>query len=221
MHLLKKYRSQLIVGSIFILPVVFYVLLSIGKHNFNRLPYYTKNQTVTDIKYAEELTRFEGLNQDGEEFISENRGKITLWNLVRTDDYLLTPAVLANLQFLQDSFKDQKEVQFKSLVVQNTTSEQVRDFIKALNINTRNWQVLFKDSLTVNRFVQNELGISYKVLPDSLHQVIPSVQVVLTDQNLHIRGYFDGATHKEVKGELLDAIDMLIREQYITYKDKK
>lgn len=222
MGFLKKYRSKLIVGSVFMLPLLFYVLLSLGKHNYTRLSYYGTEQKKVKPEEAYTLNQGSFRNSFGDTVsIAANAGKITMWHLIRTDDYLVTPAIIANLQFLQDRFKDRKEVQFAGLIVQNTSAEQVSDFCKTLDIDTQNWQILWADSLKSNDFARLKLSLRYKTLPDSLKQVVPNAQVVLVDQNLHIRGYFDGGVHKEVKGELLDAVDMLIREQYVSYKKKK
>jgi hypothetical protein len=125
------------------------------------------------------------------------------------------------MQFLQDKFSDRKEVYFNSLIINEVNSDEISNFVKTLNIKTDNWNLLSGNSTQVKDFIQNDLGISLRLLPDSLQQVVPTQYVTLTDSNGHIRGYFDGATHKEVKGELLDAIDMLIREQYVKYKDSK
>ena len=222
MNFFKKYRSKLIVGSVFVLPLLFYVLLSLGKHNYTRLSYYGMNQEKVKPEEAFTLDKDFFFNSfEDSVSIANNSGKITLWHLIRTDDYLLTPAIIANLQFLQDRFKDRKEVQFSGLIVQNTSANEVSEFCKTLNIDPKNWQILWADSMKTNDFAQHKLSLRYKSLPDSLRQLVPNAQVVLVDQNLHIRGYFDGAVHKEVSGELLDAVDMLIREEYVSYKKKK
>jgi protein SCO1/2 len=218
---IKKFRSQLIVGSVFLFPILFYVLLSIGKHGYTRLAYYGPNQAQMKMEQAYELDSGSFVNQNADTlFIKDNRHKISVWSLINTNDYLLTPSVIANLQFLQDRFKDRSELQFFSLVSNEVSDGDIQAFIQKLNIETHNWQVLHADSVRINQFAQNQLFLKYKQLPDSLNQVVPTVQLVLVDQNLRIRGYFDGATHKEVKEELLDAIDMLIREQFVIYKDK-
>ena len=222
MNFFKNNKSKLIVGTIFIFPVLFYVLLSIGKHSYTRLSYYNKEQKVVDIKEAIVLDNAYFLNQNNDSIaIEKNRGKITIWGVLNTHDFLITPAIIANLQFLQERFKDRSELQFFSLIANSTNEEEIQEFVQTLNIDTHNWQILYSDSLSNNSFAQNRLFIKYKTLPDSLSQVVPSSDLVLVDQNLHIRGYFQGAVHKEVKEQLLDAIDMLIREQYVVYKKKR
>lgn len=219
---MKKYRSRIIVGSVFLLPAFFYILLSLGKHQYKKLEYYGKDaQTISPDK-APQLDNQFFINQKSDTVqVKDFQGKITLWHLINTRDYLLTPAVIANLQYLQDRFSDSNNIQFVSLVHNETHAKDIQDFIKLLAIQTDNWQILYSDSIKNNNFAQEKLYFTYKNLPDSLNTVVPSVQVVLTDQNLHIRGYFDGSVHKETKGELLDAIDMLIREPYVIYKKKK
>lgn len=217
----RKYKSQLLVGSVFLFPILFYFLLSIGKHGYTRLAYYGPHQAQMKMEQAYVLDSGSFVNQNADTILIQNNlHKITVWSLIHTHDYLLTPSVIANLQFLQDRFKDRSELQFFSLVSNEVSDGDIKEFIQKLNIDTHNWQVLHSDSVRVNQFAQNQLFLKYKQLPDSLNQVVPTVQLVLVDQNLRIRGYFDGATHKEVKEELLDAIDMLIREQYVIYKDK-
>ena len=221
MEFFKKNRSKLIVGSVFLFPVLFYFLLSIGKHSYTRLSYYAENQIETSIDLAPKLETGFFINQNNDSvFVKENIGKITIWNVLNTQDYLLTPSVIANMQFIQERFKDRNELQFFSLISNHSTQQELQDFISKLNIKTDNWQLIVSDSASNNNFAKNKLYLNYKKLPDSLNQVVPSVQVVLVDQNLRIRGYFDGAIHKEIKEKLVDAIDMLIREQFVIYKEK-
>ena len=63
MNLFKKYRSPLIVSSIFLFPVLFYFLLSIGKHGYTRLSYYTTNQTPVAMELAPKIEQGRFVNQ--------------------------------------------------------------------------------------------------------------------------------------------------------------
>lgn len=218
----NKYRSKFIVGFVFILPALFYLVLNFGNHRYDRLSYYNQNQTTTNLKEAYSLDDFSLLDTDSKGFNKDIlNGKIVLWNAIHTNDYLLTPAIIANLQFIQDRFKDRTDIQIISLVTNNSNKIQVSDYSKTLNINQHNWQIIQGDSTNIHRFFEQKLFINFKELPDSLAQVVTSNEIILMDKNRHVRGYFDGGIHKEVKGKLVDAIDMLAREEFIVYRDKE
>jgi len=219
----RKYWSRLAVGVIFIIPAIFYLVLSFGNHRYTRLPYYAQEQiTSTNLENAYFLDNVSLLQSDSSSFNrAELDEKIILWNAIHTHDYILSPAIIANLQFIQDRFNDRKDILIISLVTNNSDHTQIADYAKTLNIDQYNWRILHSDSTNIRRFLEEQLFINYKKLPDSLSQVVPSNEIILMDKNAHIRGYFDGGIHKEIKGKLVDAIDMLAREEFVVYRENK
>jgi len=219
----RKYWSKLAVAIIFIIPALFYLVLSFGNHRYTRLPYYAAQKTASnDLKNAYSLTDF-SLIQSGVTQLNANvvDEKIVLWNAIHTNDYILSPAIIANLQFIQDRFQDRKDIRIISLVTNKSNKTQVTNYANTLNIDQHNWLVLHSDSTKIRRFLEDKLFVNYKELPDSLSHVVPSNEIILMDKNQHIRGYFDGGIHKEIKGKLVDAIDMLAREEFVVYRENE
>jgi hypothetical protein len=81
--------------------------------------------------------------------------------------------------------------------------------------NTHNWEFLSANQIQIDSFIYQKLYV--KNMETSK---IPT-DIVLIDFKGRIRGYFDGTTHKTVKQDVIDAIDILLKEVYVPLKEDR
>ncbi len=224
----SKYKKILFLSLILLLPSMFYLLLYSGKHNYQKLLYYgpktaIKTQAGKFDTIYHTIPNFKFINQDGK--IVSN--KTLAGNNYIADFFFATcpticPKMATNMVYLQDKFKNRKNLRFLSITV-NPTHDNVavlKKYAKKIHANTNNWDFVTgkKDAIYNVAFK----GFFVNVMKDSIAPggFLHSSMLILVDKTGHIRGYFDGTVYKETKEKLSDAIDILFKEEIVPLKGK-
>ncbi|MDP3353521.1 MAG: SCO family protein [Flavobacteriaceae bacterium] len=218
MKLFKK--NNLIVLAIIALPSLFYVGLTTGDHQYKRLPIYGKNQEIIKVKKSTKefysLSNFKFTNQNKEYFTSENlKDKVTIIGFFNEEDENLSPAILTNIKYLQQKFDNDKNVQFLVISTTEIDSNQLKEMADKVTQNTTNWHFVSTNQTETTNFINNKLFIK------NVDAAQIPTDLVLIDFRGRIRNYFDGTVHKTVKQDVIDAIDILLKELYVPLKEDR
>jgi len=225
----SKYKKIGFLLAILILPSVFYLTLYSGEHNYQRLPYIGPSEAILnedgtyDTLYHK-IPYFELINQDGKKVTRDDLlGSIYVADFFFVTCPTICPKMTTNLSYLQNKFNDTKNLKFISITV-NPEHDNVailKEHAEKVHANLENWEFLTggKDSiysLAFNGFFVNAAKDS--IAPGGF---LHSQFLILVDKKGHVRGYFDGTIHKVVKEELIDAIDILYKEEVVPKKGDK
>lgn len=215
--------------AILLLPSIFYLLLYSGKHNFHRLEFIGPKEAVLndDGKYDtiyHQIPYFEFINQDGNKITRDD----LLGHVYITDFFFATcpticPKMTTNMSYLQDKFKDNKNLRFLSITVnpEHDSVSVLKEYTKKVHADTKSWDFVTGNKDSIYDIAFNGFFVSTQRDSIAPGGFLHSGMLILVDKNAHIRGYFDGTTHKEIKEKLIDAIDILYKEDVVPLKGKK
>jgi len=222
----SKYTKVVILAIILLLPAAFYLTMQSGDHHYTKLPYIGNHTPVLnddggyDTIYHQ-IPYFEFTNQDGNKVTRDD----LLGNVYITDFFFATcpticPRMAGNMKYLQDKFKDKKDLRFISITVnpEHDTVEVLRDYADMVHANTKNWTFLTGDKDKIYDLALNGFFASVgedEVAPGGF---LHTQYFVLVDKKGHIRGLFDGTVYSEMKKDLTDALDILYREEVVPLK---
>jgi protein SCO1 len=225
----SKLKKIFFLSAILLLPSFFYLILSTGKHNFNRLPYYGPKEAVEneagkfDTIYHK-IPHFEFTNQDGEKVSSDD----LLGNIYIADFFFVTcpticPKMATNMGYIQKKFSDKKDLKFISMTVnpEHDNVEVLKEYSEKVHADTESWSFLTGDKDKIYDVAFK--GFFVSTMRDSIAPggFLHSQMLILVDRKGHIRGYFDGTVYSEMKKELTDAIDILYKEDVVPLKGSK
>lgn len=218
MKLIK--RNNWVVLAIIALPSLFYIGLKTGSHNYNRLPIYGENKEIIKVKRTTKefytVTNFSFLNQNNEVFTEDDIiNKLTVIGFFNIDDHEESPEILTNLKYLHQKFEGTKNVQFVAISTTEINQNQLKKLADKVSKNTDNWQFVSANQSEIEAFFYNKLYVEKPISTK-----IPT-DIVLIDFKGRIRGYFDGTIHKTVKQDVIDAIDILLKEVYVPLKEDR
>jgi len=214
---------------ILLLPALIYLLLSTGKHNFNRLQYYGPREAVLNEegKYDtiyHKIPYFEFINQDGQKVSSDD----LLGNIYVADFFFVTcpticPKMATNMGYIQNKFSDKKDLKFISMTVnpEQDSVSVLKEYAQKVHADTKSWSFLTGDKEKIYAVAFN--GFFVSTMRDSIAPggFLHSQMLILIDRKGHIRGYFDGTIYSEMKKDLTDAIDILYKEDVVPLKGSK
>ena len=225
----SKLKKIVVLSSILLMPSLFYLMLYTGKHNYQRLQYYGYKKAILNEKGNYDTTYhtipyFEFVNQDGKKITRDDLlGKVYVADFFFVTCPTICPKMTTNMVYIQDKFKDRKDLRFLSITV-NPEADSVpvlKEYAKKVHASTTNWDFVTgnKDEIYDVAFK----GFFVSVSKDSIAEggFLHSKLLILVDKKGHIRGYFDGTTYSEMKKDLTDAIDILYREEVVPLKEKK
>lgn len=223
---IKKY---IILFAILILPGAVYLLLWTGEHNFQKLPYIGPKEAILNSEgnydtIYHQIPYFEFINQDGKKVTRDD----LLGNVYVADFFFVTcpticPKMTTNMKYVQDNFKDRKDLRFVSITVnpEHDTVEVLREYADMVHANTETWDFLTGKKEDIYDVALNGFFVSAQKDEVAPGGFLHSQFLVLVDKKGHIRGIFDGTIHKEIKENLSDAIDILYREEVAPLKGEK
>jgi protein SCO1/2 len=225
----SKTKKIIILLAILLLPSIFYVLLSTGKHNYKRLPYIGPKEAVlnTEGKYDtlyHKIPYFEFTNQDGNKVSSND----LLGNIYVADFFFATcpticPKMTTNMSYIQNKFKEKSDLKFISITVnpKNDTPKVLKEYAQKVHANTESWNFLTGDKEKIYDIAFNGFFVSTMKASIAPGGFLHSQMLILVDRKGHIRGYFDGTIYSEMKKDLTDAIDILYKEDVVPLKGTK
>ncbi|MCB0409020.1 MAG: SCO family protein [Flavobacteriales bacterium] len=226
---MKKFKKVIYLFAILLLPSIMYFLLYTGEHHYKKLPYIGPKKAIQNEngKYDtiyHQIPYFEFTNQDG--------GKITrddmLGHIYVVDFFFVTcpticPKMTTNMAYIQNKFKDRKDLRFLSITVnpEYDTEAVLAEHAKKVHADTKTWDFLTGEKDKIYDVAFNGFFVSAQRDSIAPGGFLHSGMLILLDKNAHIRGYFDGTTHKVIKEQLTDAIDILYKEDYLALKGKE
>lgn len=225
----SKTSKILILTAILLLPALIYLLLSTGKHNFTKLPYYGPKEAVLnetgkyDTTYHK-IPYFEFINQDGNTVSSND----LLGNIYVADFFFVTcpticPKMTTNMAYIQKKFGEKKDLKFISITVnpEHDDIDVLKEYAQKVHADTKSWSFLTGNKDKIYDIAFN--GFFVSTMRDSIAPggFLHSQMLILVDRKGHVRGYFDGTVYSEMKKDLTDAIDILYKEDVVPLKGKK
>ena len=222
----SKHTKVIILSLILLLPAAFYLTMQSGDHHYTKLPYIGPKEAIQnesgeyDTIYHK-IPYFELINQDG---IKVTRDDL-LGNVYITDFFFATcpticPKMAGNMKYLQDKFKDKKDLRFISITVnpEHDTVEVLKNYAEMVHADTESWTFLTGDKDKIYDLALTGFFASVgedEVAPGGF---LHTQYFVLVDKKGHIRGLFDGTVYSEMKKDLTDALDILYREEVVPLK---
>lgn len=229
MNKLPLYKKVIVLGAILLLPSFFYFFLYSGEYHYKRLPILGPKEVIVnendkiDTLYHT-IPSFKLINQKNETITEQD----LLGNIVVADFFFATcpsicPKMTTNLKFIQDKFKERKDFKIVSFTVnpEHDTVEVLADYAKKVHADESNWSFVTGPKEDIYDLAFN--GFFVSASRDSLAPggFLHSGMIILLDKKGRIRGYFDGTVHKTIKEDLVDAIDILYKEEFVALKEKR
>ena len=225
----SKTSKLIILTVILLLPASIYLLLSTGKHNFNRLPYYGPREAILNEegKYDtlyHKIPYFEFINQDGEKISSDD----LLGNIYIADFFFVTcpticPKMTTNMSYIQKKFHEKKDLKFISITVnpEHDGVPVLKSYAEKVHADTKSWNFLTGDKEKIYDIAFNGFFVSTMRASIAPGGFLHSQMLILVDREGHVRGYFDGTVYSEMKKDLTDAIDILYKEDVVPLRGIK
>jgi len=216
----SRLRKIAIVLSIILLPIVFFLVLSKGKYHYKHLDYFGPKEVNAsgDTTYFT-VPDFKLINQNGETITQKSfEGKIYVANFFFATCPTICPKMTDQVKFVQDEFKDNKDVLFISHTV-----DPDRDSLPALKMfaekhgaDLSKWFFVTgnRDSIYTLAFKGYMVGAGEDAA--SAGGFMHDQHLLLVDKKKRRRGIYDSLDPKEIQ-RLKDEIKVLLYE----YKEKK
>lgn len=223
--MLKKLTILLLILTF---PSVLYVVLTVGKTNFIRLPHFGAYTLASNGKDTifHAIPPFSFINQEGERITDKTfNGKIYVASYFYADCNSITcQKVTTELLRVQEKFMyTSQTVQILSHTMQpeKDSVPQLKKYFNMVHADAKMWNFVTGDknqlySLAKNDYLLNST-IPNKPANDS---IIHNERVVLIDKEKHIRGFYDATDIKQINN-LLDDIKVLTAEYFIKENEKK
>ena len=215
MNTLKKI---LVVGSILLLPCIFFLVLIRGDNNYNRLEIFGPREAAPAASGVDTLyhtiSDFSLIDQFGTEITrSRFNGKIVVSDFFFATCQTICPEMSSQLKRVQRKFMDDDDVLILSHSVNpaRDTVEALLAYSKKYNAVSGKWHFVTGDKKTIYNLARNSYFITAMEGDGGPEDFIHSEQFVLLDKEGRIRGYYDGTDAYEVN-RLMDEIVVLKRE---------
>ncbi|RMG83513.1 MAG: SCO family protein [Bacteroidetes bacterium] len=222
----RDWKKPLIFLLIFILPPLFYLLLSTGKHNLKEdLPYYgpkepvervVEGKKVIDTLYHE-IKDFAFVNQYGDTITKDSvKGKILVVDYIFTTCQSICPKMSTQMGMLNHKIKDFDDVIILSHTVdpEHDTPEVLLEYAKGYGAKRGKWYFLTGNKKDLYRIARESYFITAMEGDGGPEDFIHSEKFVLIDKNGHIRGFYDGTNPQEVD-KLKDDIKLLRSQEFV------
>lgn len=162
--------------------------------------------------------KFEFTNQNGEEIsLDDVKGKVFVAEYFFTTCPTICPIMNEEMKRVQERFKNNPDVKILSFTVdpENDTVEAMKVYAEEHNAIDGQWHFLTGDKEELYRVARQSFFVlkpaEAKNLGDAGSDFIHTNNFVLVDQNLRLRGYYDGTNSEEVES-LMEDIELLLKE---------
>ncbi len=221
----NKVKKGAILIAILILPTVAFFILHSGTNNFKKLPFYGPKKVVEgslDTIYHS-IPNFQFTNHLGELINQDDyRGKIYVADFFFTICPTICPKMSTHMLELQKHFYDRADFKLLSHTVdpENDSVEVLYEYSKRVYAQDSVWNFVTGSKEDIYRVAFE--GYFANAMEDELAPggFLHSSNLFLIDREGRIRGIFDGTSTREVES-LMDAIQILLREEYVSMKNKK
>ncbi len=222
-------KKILIIGSILILPAVFYLVLISGRHRVHSLDIYGPKETIVDT--ATSLTDtlyhtigpFRLISHTGDTVTETlTRGKIYVADFFFATCRSICPKMTAQLMRVQDKFARNPDILILSHTVDpvNDTPENLRQYAARHRALKNKWFFLTGDKKEIYELARKRYFLPVEDGDGGEHDFIHSEKFVLVDPQGRIRGYYNGTDRQEVD-RLMDEIKVLLFEMKAQKKADK
>ncbi|MGE0562129.1 MAG: SCO family protein [Flavobacteriales bacterium] len=224
-----RVKKIIFLSLILLMPSIAYLFLYTGKHNFHRLEYIGPKEAVLndegkyDTNYHQ-IPYFEFINQDGKKVTRNDLlGHVYIADFFFATCPSICPKMTTNMSYIQNKFKDNKNLRYLSITVnpEHDSVSVLKEYADKVHADTKSWDFVTGNKDSIYEIAFNGFFVSAQRDSIAPGGFLHSGMLILVDKNAHIRGYFDGTTHKEVKEQLIDAIDILYKEDVVPLKGKK
>jgi len=210
---MKIQRKHIVLGVLFLLPLVVYMFFASGVNNFAKLDIVSEN--VLGTKFYKPLRKDSLVNFER---------KITVLSFLG-DDVETKKAYAFNLkEKIYDRFKEFTDLQFVSLVTSPQQNE-IEDFIESVNYtsDTDKWMFVEVNPEEI-RALFNSLQTNLEL--DKLNS---TSQVFIIDKDLNLRGRaedddgsvrygYDMSSVAELSKEMVDDVKVILAEYRLALK---
>lgn len=219
----KKYQKVVILISILLLPSLFYLFLHTGVNNFKRLPIIgPKEVSAQGDTIYHSIPDYSFVNQNGKTVNQEYyKGNIYVADFFFATCPTICPQMATHMLELQKHFYDRHDFKLLSHTVnpEQDTVEALRAYADKVHAKDSVWNFVTgeKDKIydiAFSGYFAN--AMKDEVAPGGF---LHSSNLFLIDKKGRIRGIFDGTSTSELN-DLMDAIEILYREEYAPLKEK-
>lgn len=213
----KTTRNLVVVLVILVLPSVFYLFLTRGKNNYTSIEIYGPRdfdpETGDTIYHS--IPEFSFQNFDSSEVSLETfKNKFFVTDFFFATCPTICPKMNSNLGKVQFEFKDDDDVLILSHTV-NPDADSLpvlHAYAKEYGAKPGKWFMVTGYKPEIYYQARKGYFISATEGDAGPNDFVHSEMLVLVDKNSHIRGYYDGTNHNEVK-RLIDDIKLLKFEE--------
>ena len=201
-------------------PSVLYVVLTTGKHNFVRLPYYGEKILADNGKDTiyHTIPSFEFVNQHGDTISDKTYdGKIYVATYFFTTCKTICPKMTAELLRVQAKFSHTNGlIQILSHTVnpENDSVPVLKAYSQMVHADDKMWNFVTGDKKQLYGLARNGYLLNALEGDGGADDFIHSELFILVDKQKHIRGIYDGTSITEVS-KLIDGIKVLMAEYII------
>ena len=172
--------------------------LSLGYDYLERignLPVYGPKEEMDGVVVDFTVPEYRLVAQDGGVFSSNAiRGTVTVTNFFFTSCPSICPKMMRNLQSVHELYRNDPQVAFVSMTVdpERDTPERLEHYAEMLNANTKSWRFLTGEKKEIYRLARNSFFVTASAGDGGNLDFIHSENLVLTDRQGRIRGYYNG-----------------------------
>lgn len=197
------------------LTLFLFILLGLFSCKSETLPYLGMESIDEEgTKVRHQVQPFQFINQDSV-LITETylKGKITVVDFFFSTCPTICPIMTNNMVVVQQQWQHNEQIQFLSHTVdpETDTPARLKTYAKRKEANTANWQFV-----TGEKSKLYEAGVHSYLVSTSEDVLAPggflhSELFVLVDEDLHLRGVYDGTKDEEIE-KLNQDIKILLNE---------
>jgi len=220
----KTIRKGIILIAILILPTIAFFILHSGTNNFKKLPYYGPKKLAegTSDTIYHSIPPFEFTNQLGQKITQEDYlGKIYVADFFFATCPTICPKMSTHMLELQKHFYDRPEFKLLSHTVnpEHDSVEVLFEYARKVHARDSVWDFVTGKKEDIYKIAFE--GYFANAMEDEVAPggFLHSSNLFLIDKKGRIRGIFDGTSTREVES-LMDAIQILLREEYVPLKTK-
>lgn len=218
-------KSKIIILVLLLsLPSIFYVVLTTGKHDFVRLPYYGPHEIAENGKDTiyHSIPAFKFVNQNGDTVTDK-----TFDDKIYVADYFfatcntICPQMAVQLLRIQEKFaytKEQVKILSHTVNPENDSVPVLNAYANMVHADTSMWTFVTGDKKELYDIARKGYLLNALQGDGGPNDFIHSEIFVLIDKQKHIRGIYDGTKIGDVN-KLIDDIKILMAEYII--KEKK
>lgn len=202
------------------LPSIFYVVLTTGKHNFVRLPYFGENKIAENGKDTiyHRIPSFKFVSQNGDTITDKTfDGKIYVADYFFTTCNTICPQMATQLLRIQEKFayaKEQVKILSHTVNPENDSVPVLQAYANMVHADTSMWTFVTGDKKQLYDIARNGYLLNALQGDGGPQDFIHSEIFVLIDKEKRIRGIYDGTKIGDVN-HLIDDIKILLAEYII------